>query len=232
MQQQLASQQLVSKQRVRDHGEVFTHQREVTAMCDLVKAETERTESRFLEPACGTGNFLAEIVSRKLSKVEVRFGRSQLEFERNAVLAISSVYGIDILEDNVLACRERLFRIFDAAYTARFKKKAKARCRTAVRFILKQNIVRGDALTLQTAEGAADSHALPIEFSEWSPVAGSLLKRRVFAFYQLLPPTPEENSLFAEPVLASDLGKTAFIPVPVREYPVTHFLKVADAEHA
>ncbi|MFE1746310.1 DNA methyltransferase [Coleofasciculus sp. H7-2] len=218
--------QIISKQRVLEHGEVYTNQREVSAMLDLVKQETERIESRFLEPACGTGNFLAEVLSRKLYIVEVRYVRSQLDYERNAVLAVSSVYGIDILADNVNACRERLFEIFDVVYSARFKRKAREQCRAAVHFILEQNIVEGDALTLQTVGNPPQ----PIEFSEWSPVRGSLLKRRVFAFHQLMPPTPDARPLFAEPSLSSDLGDAVFIPLPVREYPATHFLKVAQAD--
>jgi hypothetical protein len=96
-----------SKQRVADHGEVFTNQKIVNDMLDLVQQETERIDSRFLEPACGTGNFLVEILRRKLDMVEKNYRRSQLEFERNLVLAVSSIYGIDILEDNVIACRQR-----------------------------------------------------------------------------------------------------------------------------
>src|SRR3990172_37685 len=105
--------QVVSKQRVTDHGEVFTSPREVNAMLDLVKQETERIDSRFLEPACGTGNFLTEILERKLRVVESRYGKSQLEYERNAILAVSSIYGIDILEDNVRECRRRLVDTVD-----------------------------------------------------------------------------------------------------------------------
>lgn len=96
--------QVNSKKRVTDHGEVFTNKREVNAMLDLVKQETERIESRFLEPACGTGNFLAEILERKLQVVGTRYGKSQLDYERYAILAITSIYGIDILEDNVAEC--------------------------------------------------------------------------------------------------------------------------------
>jgi len=123
---------VISKQRVSDHGEVMTGAREVNAMLDLVKQETERIESRFLEPACGNGNFLAEILERKLRVVESRYAKSQLEYERNAVLAVCSIYGIDILEDNVTACRARLFGIFDWRYTNRFKKTAKNACRDSV----------------------------------------------------------------------------------------------------
>src|ERR1035437_7489066 len=104
--------QVKSKQRVSDHGEVFTAQREVSAMLDLVKQETERIDSRFLEPACGTGNFLVEILTRKLEIVEKRYSKNQLEYERYAILALSSIYGVDILQDNVQMCRDRLLGIF------------------------------------------------------------------------------------------------------------------------
>src|SRR5690348_9350074 len=112
--------QVISKQRVADHGEVLTGKRVVNAMLDLVKQETERIDSRFLEPACGNGNFLTVILERKLAVVERRYGKSQLDFERYAVLAVSSIYGIDILPDNTHICRCRLFEIFDANYTRLF----------------------------------------------------------------------------------------------------------------
>ena len=102
-------QQVVSKQRVADHGEVYTNPREVNAMLDLVKQETARIESRFLEPACGTGNFLVEILNRKLSVVAERYARSRLEYERYAVLAISSIYGVDILADKSLLKSKQVF---------------------------------------------------------------------------------------------------------------------------
>ena len=108
--------QVVSKKRVTDHGEFYTAKREVKAMLDLVKQETERIESRFLEPACGTGNFLKEILMRKLDIVEARYSKSQHEYERYSVLAVTSIYGIDILQDNVIECRKRLFNIFNQRY--------------------------------------------------------------------------------------------------------------------
>ena len=103
----MISNQIKSKQRVTDHGEVYTHQREVNAMLDLVKHETERIDSRFLEPACGTGNFLVEILSRKLVVVKTKYAKSQLEFERYVMIAVGSIYGIDILHDNITACQQR-----------------------------------------------------------------------------------------------------------------------------
>lgn len=99
--------QIKSKQRVQERGEVFTNEREVKAMCDLVKDETERIESRFLEPACGDGNFLAEIVTRKLAVVSKRYGKSETDWEKYSVLAMSSVYGVDIMPDNAQECRAR-----------------------------------------------------------------------------------------------------------------------------
>ena len=103
--------QIKSKKRVQERGEVFTNEREVKAMCDLVKDETERIESRFLEPACGDGNFLAEIVTRKLAVVSKRYGKSETDWEKYSVLAMSSVYGVDIMQDNAQECRARLFKI-------------------------------------------------------------------------------------------------------------------------
>ena len=110
------TEQIKSKQRVRDNGEVFTNTREVNAMLDLVKSETERIDSRFLEPACGSGNFLVEVLNRKLFVIKERYKKSQLEYERNSIIAISSIYGVDILEDNVVDCRSRLFKIFENEY--------------------------------------------------------------------------------------------------------------------
>lgn len=212
--------QIVSKKRVMDHGEVYTNSREVNAMLDLVKSETERIDSRFLEPACGTGNFLTEILERKLKVVRTKYGKTQLDYERYAVLAISSIYGIDILADNVQECRERLFHIIDERYTNLFKNTAKEKFRSTVRYILQCNIIHGDALSLKTV----DENPRPIIFSEWSLANGSLLKRRDFSFHELL-----AHEATKELPLFSDLGEEVFIPTPEKEYPLVHFLEVADA---
>ena len=212
--------QVKSKQRVAEYGEVLTPRWIVNAMLDLVKQETERIDSRFLEPACGTGNFLTEILERKLRVVEKRYRKSQLEYERYAILAVSSIYGIDILEDNVEECRQRLFDIVDRQYSTLFGQKAKPEFRDAVRYILKRNIIWGDALTLKTVGEKPDD----IVFSEWSLANGSLIKRRDFTFRSLL-----AHQSLRETPLFSGLGEEAFIPEPVRDYPVVHFLEVAHA---
>jgi hypothetical protein len=223
--------QVNSKQRVADHGEVFTHPREVNAMLDLVKQETERIDSRFLEPACGTGNFLSEVLARKLRVVEKKYRRSQLEFERNLVLAVSSLYGIDILPDNVIACRQRLFDLANAPYTALYKSKTKTDVRRVLRFILERNIIWGNALTLKTVGDLPQ----PIVFSEWTfPFHNSLLKRRDFVFAELIPdarPARGQMDLLTHSRAVSDLGEEAFIPTETRNYPPVHFLKVAQ-DHA
>lgn len=212
--------QVISKKRVADHGEVLTAKREVNAMLDLVKQETERIDSRFLEPACGNGNFLTVILERKLAVVEKRYGKSQLDFERYAVLSVSSIYGIDILPDNVRDCRQRLCEIFDAVYARLFKGEVKDKCREAVRFILERNIIWGDALSLKTV-GENPEY---IVFSEWSPVNGSLLKRRDFTFRGLL-----AHEGVKELPLFSDLGEDVFIPTPQKEYLPVHFLKIGES---
>ena len=122
------SKQIITKKRVRDHGEVFTNPREVNAMLDLVKTETERIDSRFLEPACGKGAFLVEILNRKLHKVASEYRKSPTEYERYAVLAVSSIYGIEILEDNVKDCRQILLDIFKNQYKSDIKKECSEEC--------------------------------------------------------------------------------------------------------
>ncbi len=205
-----------SRQRVADHGEVFTSTREVNAMLDLVKDETERIDSRFLEPACGTGNFLAEILNRKLNVVEYRYGKSQLDFERYAIIAISCIYGVEIQEDNAIECRERLFTIFDEKYVSLFKEKCKEECRRSVKYLLSRNILWGDALDFTNPVTKE-----PIIFSEWCAVNATQLKRRDFVFKFLVEKT-HQFSLF------NDEGEAAAIDEPIKDYPLVHFLKLGE----
>ena len=215
----IQNKQVKSKKRVADHGEVFTSEREVNAMLDLVKQETERIDSRFLEPACGTGNFLVEILRRKLAIVENRYKKSQLEYERYAIIAISSIYGIDLLDDNIEECRHRLFEIFNKQYISFYKSNYKIECINTVKYILEKNIIKGDALSLKTQQNGNES----IVFSEWSAVNGSMIKRRDFMLSFMLEPQ-QQMSLF------NDDNKPYSIPEPVREFPLTHFLKLANNE--
>ena len=216
---------LVSKKRVVKHGEVYTREREVNAMLDLVKQETEHIDSRFLEPACGTGNFLIEVLRRKLGQVENQYKRSQVEYEKYAFVAVSSLYGIDILPDNVETCRNRLFYLLDERYASLYQKKTRAAFRKIIRFVLERNIVHGDALTLKTIGNRPE----PIVFSEWSIVRGNQVKRRDFAFHELLP-ADAGDSLFSQNQPKSDEGKPVFLPRPVKEYPLCHFMRITDVD--
>jgi hypothetical protein len=208
--------QVKSKKRVTDHGEVFTNSREVNAMLDLVKQETDRIDSRFLEPACGNGNFLAEVLNRKLDVVDARYGKSLQEWEHYSIVAISSIYGVDILEDNAKECRERLFDVFNQRYTNQFDKNCKEECRRSIRFLLSRNILWGDALDFTNPETKA-----PIVFSEWSAAPGAMLKRRDYVFRFLVEKT-HQFSLF------NDQGDAAAIDEPVKDYPLVHYLKLGE----
>ena len=199
--------QVKSKQRVSDHGEVFTAEREVNAMLDLVKHEAERIDSRCLEPSCGTGNFLVAILKRKLSVVQAEYRANQTDFERNAVLAVSSLYGVDILYDNVQECRHNLFSVFDDLYSTLYGKKSKKDCRASILFILDRNIVWGNTLTQHTPD------AQPIVFSEWSFDKYNLVRRRDYAFAELVQAT-----------------KNTSPPLPLKEFPLTHFLQLHNCE--
>jgi hypothetical protein len=212
--------QVKSRARVADHGEVFTAEREVGAMLDLVEQESERIDSRFLEPACGNGNFLVQVLKRKLATVLRRYGKSQIEFERNSVLAVSSIYGVDILEDNAIECRKRLSEVFHEVYSRLYGKDCKEDCYKSVNFILKRNILLGDALDFTNPNTKA-----PIVFSEWSVVNGNFIKRRDFV-YRFLVEKSLQFSLF------NDQGEVAAIDDPVKDYPLTHFLKLATYDAA
>src|SRR5471030_2314318 len=136
-----------SRKRVADHGEVFTPRWLVEAMLDLVKGETERIDSRFLEPACGSGNFLVRILQRKLVAVELKFGKSDFERRHFALLALMCTYGIELLADNIAECRANLLEILVNFLSL---EESDELCRAAS-YVLSQNIIHGDALKMRTS---------------------------------------------------------------------------------
>lgn len=230
------SPQTKSKQRVRDHGEVFTAEREVKAMCDLVKDECERIDSRFLEPACGNGNFLAEILTRKLATVKKLYKSNPYDYERYAVLAVSSIYGVEILADNAEECRKRMFELWNKEYTAICKKSANDETRDAVRYILSKNILCGNALTLMCVDENQKDTDVPIVFPEWS-LLGTKLKRRDFRLDVMLKagdkPQGEQTSLFDMPddirrYLSVNPVTKEYMAEPICEYPPVHYRKVQE----
>lgn len=211
--------QIKSKKRVKDHGEVFTQEREVNAMLDLVKNETERIESRFLEPACGDGNFLAPILEKKLAIIKKKYGSSQNEFEKMAILGISSIYGVELLQDNVEVCINRLYSIINETYTELYKNKCKNDFMKSISVILRRNILQGDALTLKRPNDKEY-----IIFSEWSLI-NDMLKRRDFQYAELADFDPKKPTLFSLREV-SDTGEAVFSPMPVKEFPLMHYLKL------
>lgn len=193
-----------SKKRVADHGEVFTPAWMVEAMLDLVKDESERIDSRFLEPACGDGNFLVQILRRKLAAVELKYGKADFERRHYALLALMCLYGIELLEDNIAECRRNLLAIFaeylrltpsDDLYRAAF-------------YVLSQNLVHGDAQTMRAND------ALPITFAEWGYLGKGRFQRRDFRLDVLTGASAysQEGDLFA------NLGKHELF-TPAKAYP-------------
>lgn len=186
-----------SKQRVADHGEVFTPAWLVEAMLDLVKDETERIDSRFLETACGSGNFLVEVLRRKLAAVELKYGRSEFERRHYALLGLMCIYGIELLPDNIAECRANLLEVF-ADFLAL---EPSADLYKAASVVLDVNIVHGDAIEMLTNDGR------PISFAEWGYLSKGRFQRRDFRFdsltsassYQLPAKDAEDQfSLFAD----------------------------------
>lgn len=193
-----------SKQRIADHGEVFTPAWMVEAMLDLVKDESERIDSRFLEPACGSGNFLVRILRRKLAAVELKFGRSNFEKRHYALLALMCTYGIELLEDNIAECRVNMLEILvdylnleesDDLYRA-------------ASYVLSQNIVHGDALKMRTNDSE------PITFAEWGYLGKGKFQRRDFRLDVLT----QMSGFIANSPLFARLGKHEIF-TPARTYP-------------
>jgi len=193
-----------SKQRVADHGEVFTPAWMVEAMLDLVKDETERIDARFLEPACGSGNFLVRVLRRKLAAVELKYGKSEFEKRHFALLAVMCIYGIELLPDNIAECRANLLEIL-ADYLGLAESDDLYR---AAAHVLSQNLIHGDALTMQAHDGQ------PIAFAEWGYLGKGKFQRRDFRLDSLT----QMSSFGSEQTLFAHLGKHEVF-TPTRTYP-------------
>jgi len=193
-----------SKQRVADHGEVFTPAWMVEAMLDLVKGETERIDSRFLESACGDGNFLTQILRRKLAAVELKYAKSDFERQHYALLALMCIYGIELLPDNIAECRGNLLEIFGEYLNI---VPADDFYRAAV-CVLSVNLIHGDALTMRTWDN------LPITFAEWAYLWKGKFQRRDFRLDTLT----QSSAYSAEGSLFAHLGKDEIFK-PAKTYP-------------
>ncbi len=199
-----------SRQRVADHGEVFTPRWLVDDMLDLVKSETERIDSRFLEPACGSGNFLVPVLERKLKAVQARHGRSDFERQHYALFGLMCIYGIELLADNAAECRDNLAETF-----VRFIGSADPVWARAARAVLAANIVQGDALEMTMPGGE------PIVFPEWGYLGRGRYQRRDFRYDSLTQRASASVGLFAH-------FEEHEIFTPVRSYPVMTARQIAD----
>lgn len=193
-----------SKKRVADHGEVFTSTWLVDAMLDLVKGETERIDARFLEPACGSGNFLVRVLQRKLAAVEAKFAKSEFEKKHYSLLALMCAYGIELLPDNIVECRANMLEIL-ADY---LRITEVDDCYRAASYVLAHNIVHGDALTMRAQDGA------PITFAEWGYIGRGKFQRRDFRLDVLT----GSSAFSAEGSLFAHLGKHEIF-TPTKTYP-------------
>jgi len=193
-----------SKDRVADHGEVFTPPWMVEAMLDLVKGETERIDSRFLEPACGSGNFLVKILKRKLEAVDLKFKSSDFERQHYALLGLMCTYGIELLPDNIVECTNNMLGVF----AEHLGLQASDALLSAASHVLAQNLVHGDALTMLTVAGS------PIVFAEWGYLGRGKFQRRDFRFDALT----QASTFTAEGSLFADLGRHQIF-TPVKTYP-------------
>ena len=199
-----------SKQRVADHGEVFTPAWMVEAMLDLVKDETERIDARFLEPACGSGNFIVRILQRKLAAVELKYGKAEFERRHYALLGLMCIYGIELLADNIAECRANVLEIF-ADY---LKLNETDDLYRAASHVLRHNIVHGDALTMRAVGDTGDIGGQPIHFAEWGYLGKGKFMRRDFRFDVLT----GSSAFSAEGSLFADLGKHEIF-APIKTHP-------------
>ena len=221
------SSQIKSKERVAQRGEVFTAEREVNAMLDLVANECLRPDSRFLEPACGDGNFLSAILQRKLSELKRKYKKSPRDYEKLSIVAIGSLYGVDIMNDNVEACRQRLFSIWDEEYSAHCKADASDEARQAARFIISRNIINGNALTLMCVDAEGNDTKAPIVFSEWTLISNNQMQRSDYTMADLLlhNDTTQEDGMGNLFALTDEQKEEGGIFL--RRY-ITHYKKVQD----
>ena len=205
------------KKRVEEFGEVNTSMPEINGMLKLLETEVNRVDSRFYEPACGDGNFLVEILKRKIQLIEKKYSKNQILFERNLFLIVCNLYGVDILQDNVTCCRNRLINTIKESYERNFKNISNHKLFESLEFVISKNILCGDALTLKTVENN------PIIFSEWSLVKNNFVKRINFKLSTIL----ESESITNTP-LFSDMGESIFMPTPFKTFKLQHFLELKD----
>ena len=230
--------QVKSKERVAEHGEVFTAEREVKAMCDLVATQCDNVDATFLEPACGDGNFLAEILDRKLARVKKDAKSDATQWEWLSVRAVASLYGVDIMQDNAEECRKRLYEQWDKAYKAACKKECNEETRESVRYILSKNIVCGNALTMMCVDANQQDTDEYIVFSEFKIARPYVLKHCEFRLDVLLKANekPQQQKQLTMDSAVDDIYTYLeinpvtgdYMPKPLREYNPLHYRRIKE----
>ena len=224
-----------------DHGEVFTPPGLVRDMLDLpgVADECRRVDARFLEPACGDGNFLTEVLRRRLDAVTGQHPKHALiPWERDALRGLANLYGIEKQHDNVGRCRDRLVELFESTYVTRFRNAARPAVVGAARHLVRANIHYGDALDMTGPDPDAPRDRSPLVFTQWSMVGGGLggggrFKRRLFEYRELAGHEAVDGGLFAPPKerIVGDDGRPVFLAQSVGDLPLVHYLDLAKEPH-
>lgn len=230
-----------SKKRVEEHGEVFTAEREVKAMCDLVADECLRIDSRFLEPACGEGNFLIEVLQRKLSSIPIKYKKVPYEFELLTIHALTSLYGVDILQDNVELCRDRLYKYWNSIYVA-VCKPSDDTVQKVARYILEKNIICGNALSMMCVDENQLDTEVPITFTEWTfPRNDFMISRKEYRLDVLLKANTDSDNyteqlgLFGDDAMNQenwmiDPVTNDTVPKPIKIYEIKHYRRLLEDE--
>ena len=154
--------QIKSKHRVTEFGEVNTSFQTVENIIDLVGNEAMRYDSKFLDPACGDGNFLLALLDRKLTSLKRKSCKNTTLCEEKLMITLGSIYGIDKLNDNIVEARIRILKRFSEAYAKLFDSEVKKHTIRSAEYIVSKNIIFGDLLTLENYESGNE-----IIFSEW-----------------------------------------------------------------
>lgn len=194
--------QVKSKERVRDLAEVFTADREVNSMLDLIGDSSYSVDFRYLEPSCGNGNFTVAILERKMLSVSEKYKKLQ-DFEFYTLMALGSIYGVDIALDNVKEARQRMKNvILDRFSDVQNSRQATDGFYKSVDYILKHNIIKGDML----------NGAQKIKFTEFTSPKIYKFQQRIFRLVDLIGAT---GSLWADS------------PDPVSEIPMKNYWELA-----
>jgi hypothetical protein len=212
-----------SKERVQKHGEVFTPAWVVNDMLDMLPEDVWDIGKTFLEPACGEGAFLIEVYKRKLEIINTDI---QEDWEWQAAIATSSLYGVELLEDNAEKCKINLVNLFATFYNQKFPETQDEEIIETIKFLINANIIRGNFLTQRKCLSSCGNKCNKCEliaFSEWTPLADYKLKRKDYLLEEMIKVGEKQKSsvgtLFAEEHKKESIGL-------IKEYQPVNWKKI------